>query len=322
MNIIIKTPSFIGDTVMMLPALELLKIEYPSAKFTVVCKAHSRDIFYKKVIEQIIIDDTKGKNRVKKTLSLVNSIRENHYDLGVLFHNTFIDALIFKLCKIETIIGYDKENRKIFLDFWPKIDRTRHYVNHYANLVNRYLDNKYTILPPMKLHTTKQNLIYKDKKPLVGFVLGSDKDTRGYPREMSLELFAKVAKEDFNTVLLGDKNDEVSNALYEKELLKHKVKTTNLTGKTTVREFIDIINELDLLVTIDTSAMHIASAVESDFIVLIGKGSSAFSTVKPKVDFGSYLFRGENYIKDEDLIAQIKPSDIIAEIKTRLAHYS
>jgi len=318
LNIIIKTPNFIGDTIMMLPALELLKMEYPDAKFTVVCKKPSRDIFRDKDIEEIIIDDTKGKNRFSKTIKLVKTIKNKHYDLGILFHNTFIDALIFKLSHIDTIIGYEKENRKILLDFWLKIDKTRHYVNHYANLVNQYLGNKYTTLPQMKLHTQKQHLIKKDEKTVIGFVLGSDKDSRGYPKELSLRLFSKLKNRDFHIVLIGDENDLKSNILYEKQLKKDQITCTNLTAKTSVAEFIDIINDLDLLITIDTSALHIAASTGTDFIALIGKGSSAFDTVKPKVEFGSYIFKGERYIKDEDLIKEIKADDIIKEIDKRL----
>ena len=318
MNIIIKTPSFIGDTIMMLPSLELLRLEYPDARFTVVCKENCRDIFREKGIDKIIIDNTKGKKRVSKTFTLIKTIKEDRYDLGVLFHNTFIDALIFKLSNIKTIIGYDKEGRKILLDFWIKIDRSRHYVNHYANLVNQYLDNRYSTLPPMHLNAKKQDIISKDEKLFVGFVLGSVKDTRGYPLKQSLELFELLKNRGFHIVLLGDVNDFPSNAMYEKKLLNSDTKVTNLSAKTTVGEYIDIINALDLLITIDTSAIHIAAATKTPFIALIGKGSSPFEVVKPKVDFGSFLFKGEMCIKGEDFIKQIKASDIVYEIDRRL----
>jgi len=322
MNIIIKTPHFIGDTIMMLPALELLKMEYPNAKFTIVCREHSKDIFRGKEIEEIIVDDTKGKNRVKKTVALIKTIRNKRYDLGVLFRNPLVDALIFKLSKIDTIIGYENENRKIFLDFWIKIDRSRHYINHYANLVNQYLDNKYMTLPPMRLVTNEHNLISKNSQKLIGFVLGSDKNTRGYPRDLSLKLFKILKDKNFHIVLLGDHADMISNSLYENQLLEDKVKVTNLSGKTTIAEFIDTINILDILVTIDTSALHVGAATDTNFITLLGKGTSPFDVIKPKVDFGSYLFFAKAQIKDEEFIRQIKPVDIVDEIEKRLASVS
>ncbi len=318
MNIIIKTPSFIGDAIMMLPALELIKLEYPEANITIVCKDNCQDIFRGHGINKIIIDKTKGDNRLKKTVSIIKNIREDRYDLGVLFHNTFMDALIFKLSNIDFIIGYDKEQRRILLDFWLKIDRSRHYINHYANLVNKYLKEKYTLLPPLKLYTKKQNFVAKKTKPLIGFVLGTHKDTRGYPQELSLELFSLLKNSAYEVVLLGDCNDKSNNLKYEKQLKENKIEVTNLTDKTSVGDFIDIINILDLLVTIDSSSMHIAAATNTNFITIIGKSASPFEVVKPKVDFGSYLFKGEICIKDADFIKNIKPQEIVKEIKNRL----
>jgi len=315
MNIIIKTPGFIGDTIMMFPALELVKNEYPNATITIVCKAHCKDLFRNKGISKIIIDNTKGNNRVLKTFSLIAKIREEEYDLGILFHNTFVDALIFKLSKINKIIGYNKESRKILLDFHLGMDRTRHYVNHYANLVNKYFGDKYSILPKMKLEFKKSNLIEKKEKYLLGFVLGGDnKDTRRYPPTLSLELMALLNTNNIQVVLLGDPSDSENNNLYENELNKLNKDYVNFSGKTSVLEFIDIIASLDLLVTIDSSAMHIAAAVNTEFIVLIGKGSSAFDTVYPKVDFGHKIFQGQNCIKDEDLITQINSKSINSKI--------
>lgn len=318
MNIIIKTPAFIGDTIMMLPALKLIKLEYPKADITIVCKDNCKDIFRGYGIDKIIVDNTKEGNRVKKAISLIKNIKKQRYDLGVLFHNTFMDALIFKLSNIDTIIGYDKEQRKILLDFWLKIDRSRHYINHYANLINRYLKDKYSLLPPLKLYAQEQTLIIKKDKPLVGFVLGTHKDTRGYPQKLSLELFSLLKNSAYEIVLLGDQNDVYNNLKYEKQLKEDKTEVVNLTGKTSVGEFIDIINTLNLLVTIDSSSMHIATATNTNFIAVIGKSTSPFEVVKPKVDFGSYLFRGEMCIKDADFIKNVKPQEIIKEIKNRL----
>lgn len=320
-NIIIKTPSFIGDSIMTLPTLELLKQEYPIAKFTIVCPSSSKDLFRNKGIDKIIVDDTKkSKNgRMGRTFSLITKMREEHYDLGVLFHNTFLDALMFKLSKIDTIIGYENENRKILLDFWLKIDRSRHYINHYANLVNQYLGNKYKHLPEIKLYSEPSKLLMKESTPIVGFVLGGkNKDTRYYPQNLSIELFNLLKKEDIKIVLLGDRDDSVYNSVYEAYLSKNNVNYQNLSGKTNIAEFIDIIATLDLLVSIDTSAMHIAAAVKTNFVVILGKGTSAFSIVRPKVSFGSYIFQGESVIQDKDMIYEVNPSTIKEKIMEKL----
>ncbi len=313
MNIIIRTPNFIGDTIMMLPAFELLKLEYPTANFTIMCKESCIDIFRDKGIKKFIVDDSRleKKGRFKKSLLVINEIRQERYDLGVVFRNTLVDACIFKLSKIDRVIGYDNENRRIFLDFWLKIDRTRHYINHYAYLINLYLDDRYQTLPLMQLNSKKSNLIYKKSQKIIGFVLGGDnKGSRTYPKDLSLELFKLLKNENIDIVLLGDKDDNQNNKIYEDYLKSIQININNLSGKTTIAEFIDSISSLDLLVTIDTSAMHISAATDTPFITLIGKGTSVFESVKPKVNFGKYLYQDNLDIDDNILISNIKPKKI------------
>lgn len=314
-QIIIRTPNFIGDTIMMLPALELVKKSYPNAQITIVCKEHSQAVFRGKGISNIIIDDTRGKRRLKKTFRLIKEIKKNTYDLGILFHNSLLSAVIFKLARIRTIIGYEKEGRSFLLDFHLKIVRTRHYINHYACLVNRYLGNIYTELPSMELVVTPSQLIQKKKKPVIGFVLGgSNKGTRHYPINLSLGVCELLKKEDFFIVFLGDKQDEQNHSQYVAYLQGKGVDVVDLTGRTTVAEFIDSIAVLDLLVTIDTSAMHIASATDTPFLVLQGVGTSAFDTVRPKGKKGNYLYKGQSCIEDAEVIKSITPSDIYSKI--------
>ena len=320
MNIIIKTPRFIGDTIMMLSAFELLKLEYPEANFTIVTQKINVDIFRNKNIYKIIIDNSKlNKNRVKNIFTLIKDIKKEQYDLGFVFHNTLLDALIFRLSNIKKIIGYNKENSKLFLDFYLKIDRNRHYINHYAYLVNSFLNNKYKKLPEIKLNFVKSKLIEYSNFKNIAFVLGgNNKGNRKYPISLSKILFEKFKNTNYNIILLGDNQDNDNNKIYEDHLKKNNLNVNNLSGKTNVYEFIDVIGSVDLLITIDSSALHIAAATNTRFITLVGKGTSIFEIVKPKVDFGIYLSSDNLDIDDKDLISNIKPSDIFNVIKKLL----
>ena len=142
-RIIVKTPGFIGDTIMMTPALELLKEEFTGVKFTIVCKRSCVDVFDgREDIEKIIIDDVKEGNLLVRVIRLIRKIRMNKYEMGFIFHNTLLDALIFKLSRISKLIGYNKEGRGFLLDYTEKVNRSRHYVNNYCHLVNAFLGNK------------------------------------------------------------------------------------------------------------------------------------------------------------------------------------
>ncbi len=335
-KIIIRTPNYIGDTVMMLPALELVRIAYPEAEITVVCKPHSVGLFRGKNIAKIITDDTKGKERLGRTVRFIKQLRKEKYDLGILFHNSFLTALSFRLARIKTLIGYEKEGRKFLLNFSLPINRNWHYVNHYAGLVNQFLENKYDTLPPMQLATESSKLLPKTNKPMIGFVLGTElekkqnpkeqyrqnlkKGVRKYPKEQGKDLFELLSQEDFHFVLLGDQTDCENHSAYAKILAQNQKSYTDLTGKTTLEQFIDAIAQLDLLVTVDTSAMHIAAATQTPFLLLAGLGTSPLSVVFPKQENGYLLEKGQQCLRAEDMLKSIQPKDIytyIMEIRAK-----
>lgn len=125
-----------------------------------------------------------------------------------------------------------------------------------------------------------------------------------------------LEKQQYNLVLIGDKNDAKRNNFYFDQIPQElRGRILNYSGKTDVGTHINIIKKQDVLITIDSSPMHVAVMVLTPFIVLLGKSTSAFSTVQPKVDFGVYLKRENNLIDDDQFIYQIEPSDILGELQ-------
>lgn len=312
-KIVIRTPNFIGDTINTTPAIELLKEEYPDAEFTLIGPAFIRDIFkYDRRVTRMICFE-KGK---RKDRTLLKELRKEPYDLGILFINTFISALLFKMARIRKIIGYNNEGRGFLLDFKLKINRNIHYINHYATLVNKFLNNKYTFLPPLTVTYTKEETFgFENQQPTIGLYLGGkNKGYRRYPEQLSVELLKQLS--GYNIVLIGDKNDNANHETYlEEARLPNAI---NLTGKTTVEGLINTISNLDLLVTIDSAAMHIAAATETPFIALMGLSTSPTSVILPKVDFGKILKVENNMINEENYMNNLCPEIITDKINSLL----
>ena len=132
---------------------------------------------------------------------------------------------------------------------------------------------------------------FLDERPIVSVNLGNDlQKSRAYPTDLSKQLLdCLCAKQAYNIVLIGDKNDQDRARKYGDDSFLNDKNIYNLTNKTSVAQYVSVIRESDLLITIDSSAMHIAAAVNTPFVTLLGKSTSAFCTVQPKVDFGVYL---------------------------------
>lgn len=313
-KIILRTPNFIGDTVNTLPAIELLKQEYPDATFTVVGPPLVHDIFMQDKRITRFIPCKKG---LRYFFPLLFAIRKEKYDLGILFNNTFIFAFIFRLSRIKKLIGYKNEGRGFLLDYKPRLNRNSHYINRYASLVNGYLNNKYTYLPPLKIiHTGDATFRFENDRKTIGVYPGSPKKKfRQYPPEYTVELLRQLCH--YNIVMLGD-SDEYD---YYQECLQKTghPHVLNLAGKITVEQFINTISNIDLLITIDSAAMHIAAATRTPFIALMGLSTSPISCIIPKVDFGRIIRIENNMINEERYLQNITPQIIIENISAIFA---
>ena len=319
-RIIVRTPNFIGDTVNITPCLELVKKEYPDAELIIVGPEFVKDIFkYDKQVSGFITFSSKKKRKLSTYFSIIKELRKYRGDLGIIFVNTFISAVLFKLGKVKINIGYRKEGRSLLLDFSPKLNYQKHYINRYASLFNEFIGNKYVTLPPLSLpHTGKATFHFSNAQPTIGLCLGGEnKGYRHYRPEQSVQLLRLLNENGYNLVLIGDADDNIQHTRYIAEARISNI--INLTANTTVEEFINTISNVDVLVTIDSSALHIAAAVGTPFIALMGLSTSPTSTIMPKVNFGHILKVENNLIREEDYIRNITPELILENIRQLLA---
>lgn len=315
-KIIVRTPNFIGDTVNTTPCLELVKKEYPEAELIIVGPDFVRELFkYDKRITDFITFPLSKRSKLSTYFYIIKELRKRHGDLGIIFVNTLISALLFKLGNVKVNIGYRKEGRSLLLNFSPKINYHKHYINRYAALFNEFIGNKYRTLPSLHLpHSGKETFRFDNNHPTIGLYLGGEnKGYRQYPENLSIALIRLLNQNGFNQVLIGDANDNIQHTQYIAE--SHVNHIINLTDRTSVEEFINTISNVDLLITIDSGALHIAAAVETPFIALMGLSTSPTSTIMPKVDFGHILKIENNLIREEDYIRNITPEIILKTVK-------
>lgn len=318
-TIIIRTPNFIGDTINITPCLQLIKQEYPAARIIIVCPDLVADVFkYDSRINKCITFPIVHKNKLSTYRYILQEVRKEKGDLGINFINTFISALIFKLAGIRYNIGYNQEGRGFLLDFKLRLNRNKHYINRYASLFNEFTGNKYLTLPDLYLPVSGEKTFkFDNAQKTIGFYPGgTNKGFRSYPGEYSVQLIRLLHQKGYNVVLIGDKKDNIEQAEYVKTA--HCENVINLTGQTTIEEFFNTIVHLDLLITIDSAAMHAAAALKVPFIALMGLSTSPTSTIVPKVSFGKTLKVENNLIREEDYIQNITPEIIVNAVNQLL----
>ncbi len=252
MKIFIELPSWLGDAVMTSPTIENLVNFFVDVEITLMGSLVAIEALqeHPKVIKTYVLD--------KNYFNLYKTVKSlDEFDLFLSFRSSF---------------------RSRFLKFWMPSKRKYqfkkakfikgHQVEKYNYFVNESL-NINTIPGKLKLHFEARGKV-KNKKLLginPGASYGSSK--RWYPEE-----FANVACElsnEYDIIIFGgpDEKDiaqDIERCLIEKDVYNYQ----NLAAKTSIKELIVQISNLDLCITGDSGPMHLAAALQIPSITIFG----------------------------------------------------
>jgi heptosyltransferase-2 len=244
MKLLIEIPTWLGDAIMVTPAIENLLNHYPNASVTILGSFVATSIFKNHPrVNNIVVDETKKKrNRYVALYKLSKEIGK--FDMSVSFRSSFTSKLLL------FFIGSAKRYR------YKKIKVQIHQVLKYNEFINKIL-KKNTEVGDLKLYFKP----YAFSKPTLGINPGATYGSakRWYPNE-----FAKVAislASKYDIVIFGG-SGEVDITRDIEESLKNSGITNyqNLAGKTSIEELIVKIAGLDIFITNDSGPMHIAGA--------------------------------------------------------------
>src|SRR5262245_26665226 len=109
-RVVVRTPNWVGDAVMSLPALHQLRQIFPTAHLTVASAPGSADIFTG--IE--FVDDVLPHRHTGRlaTIHHARDWRQQRFDLAVLFQNAFAAAVTAALARVPVRIGYATDRRR------------------------------------------------------------------------------------------------------------------------------------------------------------------------------------------------------------------
>jgi heptosyltransferase-1 len=172
-----------------------------------------------------------------------------------------------------------------------------------------------------------QHLLIKNigrVKPRVGLIPSAGSNWRIWPLDRYAELAnILVRTNNVEIVLLGGKDDRATcHAVSE----RMNVKPLDLSGKTTLRELIAVVGELDLVIANVTGPMHVAIALPkpkviglygvADTIQYAPWGMNAKMLTK-RTTRDAYWNRVD-YRKDYEVLCQITVDDVLESVKSTM----
>ena len=288
-NIIVRMPNWLGDFIMAIPILTDLRHHWPETKITAMCQGLLGTIIQedKNIDSFLPFKKSKGLNGLlnKKTnQETLSFLKEKKFDLGILLTNSFSSAYLFWKGNVQHRIGYATHGRSLLLNYPIPFSTKRenqHLVITYKNLLEPLGIPLSNTAP--HLYLTKEELNWGQEKLasygiapsdlLIGINPGAAYGSaKCWPPERFQDLSNRLLKEQKRKILFFGDGTGAS-------LIQHicanlpKERVINLSGQTTLRELMVLIQKCDLFLTNDSGPMHVASALGVPLIALFGSTS-------------------------------------------------
>lgn len=339
-KIVIKSTNWVGDTILTTPSIRLLRRQFPKAKIFVIARQWVADL----LVDNPDIDELWIENKLTHPLSflrLARRMRKQRFDLGISFPNSFVSALILRAGGVQYRIGYDRDHRGWLLTERIKVTESIlrvHQVEYYLNLLRPICDvdnaERNLVLPvneqvaqEVREFLLNKGIDLSSNRPLIGMNPGAfyGSAKRWFPERYAV--VADYVQEKHNaTVIVTGIAQERPIAEEVVSRAKHK-NIHNLAGEVSLRQLIALLSFLDLYITNDSGAMHIAAAVGTPVVAIFGSTdwvttapySQKSLIVRKETDCAPCLLR--ECPGDHRCMTAIQPEDVIAAAEDQLQKY-
>jgi heptosyltransferase II len=274
-RVLVRAPNWVGDAVMSLPVLAGLKRLFSLAGITVLAAPRVAPLFAAQpgVTEVIRYPSGRGKWQVLWEL-------RGRFDVALALPNSMEAALGLWLVGVPSRVGYNTDARRIFLKeavSGREALAGLHTVYYLLGLL-KALGGVATFTPPtLYLEPEEEamgaHLLAEAELPGLGPWVGmSPGAAYGPAKRWEPARFAALGRElqrEFGArlVLLGG-DDERPVADTVKEQLHAPV--VDLVGRTSLRQALGVLSQLNLLVTNDSGLMHAGAALSVPLVALFG----------------------------------------------------
>jgi len=283
-KILVRATNWIGDAVMSLPALRLVRTRFPSARISVLARPWVLDLYTREHFADHIVPYTCQTFSEKLTLS--RSLRYQGFDSAILFQNAFEAAAIAFAAGIPERIGYARDGRSLLLTRAIPVpapqDIPQHQRFYYLELLRRAGLTDGLPLPdePIRLEgagdAREEGAPLLAKAGLHGPVLGvSPGAAYGGAKRWLPERFAEAAVTVAGAAgravaIFGSQAERGLCEQVRQAVAVRGIEVHNFAGETALAQFISLAAACDVFLTNDSGAMHIASALGVPTVAIFG----------------------------------------------------
>ena len=290
-KILVRATNWIGDAIMLTPAITVLRERFPDASITVCARPWVLPVFSENPNVDAVMpaESAGGPKSLKEILETARRIKKERFDLCVIFPNSFSAALVPWLAGVPKRIGYSTDLRAMLLTQAvpvPSWKGTRHEVFYYCNLAGKVPGGRAVSddEPRLVLEVSQEALAWQqefcrehgisDNDMLIGFNPGA---AFGPAKCWPVDYFQRLGKMLLESDTLSGRRTWIAVLGTKKEkqigdaICSHLGGAgINLCGLTDLSQVMAFIKRLDLLVTNDSGLMHVGAALSTPLVALFG----------------------------------------------------
>lgn len=270
--------SFIGDSVLTTPLIQKTAKLFPDAKIVVITRPQTEDIFRPmKEVDQIILNDKKGWNKIFGVWKTAKAIKETGVDILLVPHRSFRSALIAWLSRVPIRIGFTSSEgwflyTKTIPFSWMIHDAERNLSLLHGIVKENFKAEKLNMRYAPSAEENVARLMKDfnlEGKTLLGIHPGSAWATKCWPFENFVELISRIETElHLQAVVVGGGKTDAD--LGEKLCQLSQGHCANLCGKTSLADLMALMGHFKLFITNDSGPMHIATAFGVPTLAIFG----------------------------------------------------
>ena len=269
-RIVIFSTTALGDLLFNTPAINSIKRRFPNAKIMLVSSDKNRDLVQKSEwFDEIVIWD----NKIVHSHRVIRRMRKFKPDMTVLLHSTLgYDILCARLSGSKYIIRDNFRSDKTVFNHW---------LDHYSSATDVHIiQRKLDLISIIGCDATDirmqfpipVNFIARENyRPAIGFQMGASGKNRSWPVEHFTQLAERILDnhKDAKIILTGAPQDvDIEKSFFELLKKEYHSRVESYIGKTRLPELLQIIKNLDVLITGDTGPLHIAITAETPTVSL------------------------------------------------------
>jgi len=285
-NILVHSLVNLGDVLLSTSAVALLKKMNPESKITMMVRPAMRQLLENNpVVDEVIIFDYKGSQKsIGAMWAFVGELKKRQFDLCISFDRKLRPAIITWLARIPVRVCpdrvFDDVPSRVTMLYTQVIHVPHDIVNNlqaetYQAIVRGFFKIEGHAKPVMALPTATNEakvagllVSLPETAKKIGLCVKGTFPLKTWPKEYFARLVELLDERyDAAFFIIGAPEDRE----YADEVIAAgKVKPANFCGRTSLTDMVPLYHAMDLFVTVDTGATHIAATTDVPMVVMYG----------------------------------------------------